>query len=112
MKPDFSIEHCRIKLWLNVARNARVERCRKIRFTVMLCCSVRGEKLKPLVIGNSRKPRCFRNLDVESLPVTWKSNRKSWMTNDIFTEWAKDINRQMRKKSRKIMIFVDNCNFA
>jgi len=74
----------------------------------MLCCSVRGEKLKPLVIGNSRKPRCFKNLDVESLPVTWKSNRKSWMTNVIFTEWAKDINRQMRKKSRKIMIFVDN----
>jgi hypothetical protein len=25
------------------------------------------------------------------------------MTNDIFTEWAKDINRQMRKKSRKIL---------
>jgi hypothetical protein len=80
----------------------------KNRITVMLCCSVRGEKLKPLVIGNSRQPRCFRNLDVESLPVTWKSNRKSWMTNDIFTEWATDINRQMRKKSRKIMIFVDN----
>ena len=30
MKPDFSIKHCRIKLCLNVARSASVERCRKI----------------------------------------------------------------------------------
>jgi len=58
----------------------------KNRITVLLCYSVRVEKLKSLVIGNSRKPRCFWNLDVKSLPVTWKSNRKSWMTNYIFTE--------------------------
>ncbi|CAC5404538.1 Tigger transposable element-derived protein 6 [Mytilus coruscus] len=80
----------------------------KQRLTVMLCCSVRGEKLKPLVIGNANKPRCFRNLDVKSLPVTWKANKKSWMHNTFFTEWAKDINRDMRIKSRKIVIFLDN----
>ncbi|VDI72849.1 Hypothetical predicted protein [Mytilus galloprovincialis] len=80
----------------------------KQRLTVMLCCSVRGEKLKPLVIGNANKPRCFRNLDVKSLPVTWKANKKSWMNSTFFTEWVKDINRDMRKESRKIVTFLDN----
>ena len=31
----------------------------KERITVLLCCSVTGEKLKPLVIGNAAKPRAF-----------------------------------------------------
>ena len=80
----------------------------KQRLTVMLCCSATGEKLKPLVIGNANKPRCFRNIDVSSLPVSWKANKKSWMTNKVFIEWAKEINRTMRRKSRKILIFLDN----
>lgn len=80
----------------------------KERITVMLCCSASGEKLKPLVIGKANHPRCFRNLNPKSLPVTWKANKKAWMTNAIFIDWAKDINKQMRKKSRNIVIFVDN----
>ena len=36
----------------------------------MLACSATGEKLSPLVIGKVQKPRCFKNIKLEQLPVT------------------------------------------
>ncbi|XP_025409564.1 tigger transposable element-derived protein 6-like [Sipha flava] len=39
-----------------------------------------GEMEKPLVIGKAAKPRCFKTIDVEKLPVSWYSNKKAWMT--------------------------------
>lgn len=41
----------------------------KERITVMVACSMGGEKLKPLVIGKAARPRCFRNLDLKTLPI-------------------------------------------
>ncbi|XP_045174463.2 tigger transposable element-derived protein 6-like [Mercenaria mercenaria] len=49
----------------------------KDRLTVMLCTNMNGDFEKPLVIGKARVPRCFRNLQVSDLPVTWKWNKKS-----------------------------------
>ena len=80
----------------------------KERLTVMFCCSATGEKLKPLVIGKSRKPHCFRNVNVQTLPVTWWYNKKAWMTGDFFTEWVKGINSLMKRQKRKILLFLDN----
>jgi hypothetical protein len=31
---------------------------------------------KPLVIGKAAKPRCFKNLKINNLPVTWRNNEK------------------------------------
>ena len=42
------------------------------------------EKLKPLVIGRSKKPRCFKNFDIEKLSIYYRWNTKSWMTLTIF----------------------------
>ena len=39
------------------------------------------EKLPLLVIGKSAKPRAFKN---KELPVSYKSNKKAWMTGRIF----------------------------
>ncbi|KAH3725403.1 hypothetical protein DPMN_051236 [Dreissena polymorpha] len=36
-----------------------------------------GEKLPPLVIGKSAKPRCFRKIKTEKLPVMYRNNNKS-----------------------------------
>ena len=67
-----------------------------------------GQFMKPLVIGKSAKPRCFRNLDNNTLPVTWKHNKKAWMTSALFAEWMTDFNRQMRLRKRKVLLFLDN----
>ena len=38
----------------------------KERFTLGLCCNLDGsEKIKPFVIGKSKTPRCFKNIDME-----------------------------------------------
>ncbi|CAC5395781.1 unnamed protein product [Mytilus coruscus] len=39
----------------------------KERITVMLACSSTGEKLPPSVIGKAKKPRCFKNINVNNL---------------------------------------------
>jgi len=80
----------------------------KERLTVMLACSATGEKLKPLVIGKSSKPRCFKNVKIESLPCKWEANKKAWMTGEIFKNWVNDINKTMKKKKRHITLFLDN----
>ena len=56
----------------------------KERVTIMLACSQTGEKLKPLVIGKAAKTRCFKNINIDNLPVHWESNRRSLMTSEIF----------------------------
>jgi len=47
---------------------------------VFLCGNMAGEMAgemeKPVVIGKVKKPRCFKNLDICSLPVLWKHNKK------------------------------------
>ncbi|KAI0221817.1 Tigger transposable element-derived protein 4, partial [Lamellibrachia satsuma] len=59
----------------------------KERITVLLACSAAGEKLTPLVIGKAANPRWFRGVDKALLPVTYRANRKAWMTSVLFNEW-------------------------
>ena len=74
----------------------------KERVTVLLACSSTGEKLKPLVIGKVKNPRCFINID--NLPVYWESNKKGWMTGYVFLQWIKKVNQVMKSQKRKIFI--------
>ena len=50
------------------------------------------DKLPLLVIGKSARPRCFKN--VKSLPAIYESNRKAWMTSDIFKNWLVQIDKK------------------
>ncbi|XP_052215921.1 tigger transposable element-derived protein 6-like [Dreissena polymorpha] len=67
-----------------------------------------GEKLKPLVIGKSRKPRCFGSIDVRKLPVRYEANRKAWMITPLMEDWLRDLDRQMGKQKRNILLLLDN----
>ena len=80
----------------------------KDRLTVSLCASMTGEKLKPFVIWRSANPRCFKNIPTRSLPVDYASNKKSWMTSDLFENWLKKFDRKMRLEDRKILLLLDN----
>ena len=80
----------------------------KDRITLLLCASMTGEKLKPLAIGNAVKPRCFRNIKVDSLPVSWTANKRAWMTSALFVEWLKALDKKMRNQRRRILLFLDN----
>ncbi|XP_046659158.1 tigger transposable element-derived protein 6-like [Homalodisca vitripennis] len=63
------------------------------RLTVLLCNSSSGtDKLKPLVIGKSNKPRCFKN--VSTLPTDFKANNKVWINREVFDGWLKQTNEK------------------
>lgn len=80
----------------------------KERMTVVVCTNMSGnDKRKLLVIGKSNKPRALKNS--VSLPVTYKGNSKAWMTSAIFKDWIVEFDNEMNRKSRKVILFVDNC---
>ena len=76
----------------------------KERITVLCCASLAGERQQLVVIGKSKKPRCFKN--VKKLPVQYFFNGNAWMTMNIFEEWLRAWDRQL---TRKILLLVDNC---
>jgi len=89
------------------------ERCHggkgsKERVTLLLAANMDGsEKLKPVMIGKSAKPRCFKG--IKSFPMHYRANIKAWMTSLLFKDWLLQLNREMASQNRKILLFVDNC---
>jgi len=80
----------------------------KDRLTAAVCCNMSGsEKWPLLVIGKSQNPRCFKN--VKSLPVTYKANKRAWMTGELFEQWVVTFDAKMKRQKRKVLLFVDNC---
>ncbi|GFW20781.1 tigger transposable element-derived protein 6 [Trichonephila clavipes] len=66
-----------------------------------------SEKITPLVIGKSAKPRCFKGIN--SFPTKYRSNKKAWMTTELFNEWLVSLNSDIKKEKRHILLFLDNC---
>jgi hypothetical protein len=54
--------------------------------SVLLCGNTVGEMEEPFVTGKAAKPRCFKNLKINNLPVIWRNNKKAWMTAAIMEE--------------------------
>lgn len=80
------------------------------RVTVLCCANMSGsEKKKLVVIGKSAKPRCFKGVNLKSLPVSYYSNSNAWMTSAIFTNWLQEWNKELADSNRKILLIVDNC---
>jgi hypothetical protein len=82
-----------------------VTKVSKDRITVLFACSADGEKLKPLVIAKSINPRCLKNVKCDSLGVYYVANRNAWMTNEIFMNCLKSVNKDMRKQGRSVTAF-------
>ena len=77
--------------------------------TLLLACSATAHKLKPLVIGKSKKPRCFKGKNIGALNIIYHHNNKAWMTSQLFCLWLDIVNNQMRSSNRKIILIVNNC---
>ncbi|GBM54415.1 Tigger transposable element-derived protein 6 [Araneus ventricosus] len=69
----------------------------KERLTLLLCCNMLGDFKTPVVIGKAKKRRCFKNIDVRKLSVSWKSNKKAWMTTEIMSDWLVELDNKMKK---------------
>lgn len=82
----------------------------KERVTLLLCGSMAGEKLTPLVIGKYKNPRCLRGIDNKSLPCGYNNSKNAWMTRTLFENWLSDVNRRMASQRRSILLFLDNAS--
>jgi hypothetical protein len=67
-----------------------------------------GQLEKPLVNGKAAKPRCFKNLKINNLPVIWRNHKKAWMTAAAMEEWLNMFNAKMKKANRNAILFIDN----
>ena len=89
----------------------------KERVTINACSNASGSiKLPLLLIGKAKTPRCFRGLNMESLPVIYKNQSNSWMNSSIFQEWfsnylVPEVQRQLRSmgQEEKAILILDNC---
>jgi hypothetical protein len=73
----------------------------KDRVSVLLHANRDGmEKQKPLVIGKSKKLRCFGG--VKSLPVIYEHNTKSWMTSSSFKTGCTGFTRNSILRKEKL----------
>ena len=66
-----------------------------------------GDKLLMFVIGESKAPRCFKN--VISLPSRYRSQKKSWMDSTLFEEWVRELDVEFQKENQKIALIIDKC---
>lgn len=77
------------------------------RLTVLFCTNKdASDRRVPIVIGSSAKLQCFKNVKI--LPVTYHSNSKAWMTNEIFSVFLHDLDTSVITKRRKILLFIKN----
>ena len=67
--PDGSLCYCREKLSGSKKAMERI--------TVLCCSNLTGLINVLLVIGKSLRPHCFKNVNVDNLPVTYRANRKA-----------------------------------
>jgi hypothetical protein len=62
----------------------------KHRLTLLLGGNAEGDfRSKPMLIYQSLNPRALRSCNKASLPVIWRANKKSWVTQALFEDWFK-----------------------
>ena len=63
-----------------------------------------GEKLDLLIVGN--RSDLTLNNNRSSSTIRYYSNQNSWMTNEIFMDFANKLNAQMQAQNRFITVFM------
>lgn len=66
-------------------------------FIILHFANIAGEKENIRVIRKDSKPRAFKNININNLPVTWKYKRKVWMAELIMKEWLPNLDWKTAK---------------
>ena len=80
----------------------------KQRITVAFFVSASGHKEKPVVIWKSENPRCMQRFNKSSLPVSYYSQAKAWMTGEILEDILIKLNRHLSSSNHNILLLMDN----
>uniref|UniRef100_A0A3Q1EIV1 HTH CENPB-type domain-containing protein n=1 Tax=Acanthochromis polyacanthus TaxID=80966 RepID=A0A3Q1EIV1_9TELE len=88
----------------------------KERLTLLLGANAAGDfKLKPLLVHLTENPRALQGIWKGQLPVIWRSNKKAWVTLEIFEDWftnhfVPDVERYCASMGLpfKVLLLLDN----
>ena len=90
---------------------------KKARERVTINACSKASKLPLLMIGKSKKPRCFKNIDQKTLPVVYRHQKNAWVNVQIYEEWFQEFFvPEVRKRladlnqEQKAILFLDNCS--
>lgn len=83
----------------------------------LLCCSnaTSEHKLPLMLIGKSAKARALKNISVNCLPVLYRSQKKAWMSADLFKNWffhdfVPNVKKYLTEKGLRLkaMLLIDS----
>ena len=76
---------------------------------LLVCVNMTGtDKRKILLIDKSKSPHCFKGVDQQQLPVTYRNNSAAWMTFVIFQDWLFAWDHELCSNNWHICLLVDN----
>ena len=89
----------------------------KDRVSILACVNAAGtHKLPLLLIGKSQNPRCFKHVNKDRLPVTYRAQSNTWMTATIFQDWFKTVfvpkvktHLESLGLPLRALLLIDNC---
>ena len=81
----------------------------KVRLTYAFTTNADGsDKLQPFVIGKAAQPRAFQKKSGAQLGFYYRHNAKAWMTAQLYQDWIKQWDQELKAKNRKILLLQDN----
>lgn len=58
------------------------------------------------VTRKSKNPRCFEGVHVS---VLYEANKKAWITQKLFENYIREVDRQFECQECKVLMLVDKC---
>lgn len=87
----------------------------KDRLTLLFCANASGFMIKTMIVYKSQNPRALKGKDMNHLPLFWRSNKKAWVTGDLFRDWfdncfVPEVKAYLASKNLpfKALLMIDN----
>ncbi|GLV46176.1 hypothetical protein CBL_02892 [Carabus blaptoides fortunei] len=97
-------------------KNMKGFKTSKDHVTLLMCSNASGDyMIKPMLVYRSSNPRAMKGVNKNSLPVYWKANKRTWITESLFKEWffnyfvpAVENYLKQNNLEFKVLLLVDN----
>ncbi|KAG0441492.1 Tigger transposable element-derived protein 4 [Dictyocoela muelleri] len=76
----------------------------------MFSCNKVCDKLPPLIIGKSKRPRWIKDVKDFMDSIVYESSPKAWMNKKIFENWLSSLDKNFIAQNRKILMILDNAS--
>ena len=77
----------------------------------MVGCTSDGFQFKPLVIGKSHRPRCFRGVDMSTLNCVYFQQDSAWMSGELMLDYFTQVvipTIETKFPDQEVIITMDN----